>query len=106
MEAYLNEKKLKDYLGGKLVCREERKFALFLYLAFLEKKKGNLDPWLTKQVKSCLEEKERDPIIEEVYYEATLMRDYFAGCKIKKRFRSGGVQSRPFTFLPGFSALW
>ena len=44
MKAYLNEKKLEDYLGRKLVCREERQFALFLYLAFLEKKKGNLDP--------------------------------------------------------------
>ena len=81
MEAYLNEKKLEDYLGRKLVCREERQFALFLYLAFLEKKKGNLDPWITELVKFCLEEKEQDPIIEEVYYEATLMRDYFAGCK-------------------------
>lgn len=39
MKAYLNEKKLEDYLGRKLVCREERQFALFLYLAFLEKKK-------------------------------------------------------------------
>ena len=81
MKAYLNEKKLEDYLGRKLVCREEREFALFLYLAFLEKKKGNLDPWITELVKFCLEEKEQDPIIEEVYYEATLMRDYFAGCK-------------------------
>lgn len=81
MKAYLNEKKLEDYLGRKLVCREERQFALFLYLAFLEKKKGNLDPWITELVKFCLEEKEQDPIIEEVYYEATLMRDYFAGCK-------------------------
>lgn len=80
MKAYLNEKKLEDYLGRKLVCREERQFALFLYLAFLEKKKGSSDPWITKRVKSCLEE-EHDPIIEEVYYEATLMRDYFAGCK-------------------------
>lgn len=40
MKAYLNEKKLEDYLGRKLVCREERQFALFLYLAFLEKEKG------------------------------------------------------------------
>lgn len=35
----------------------------------------------TELVNSCLEEEEQDPIIEEVYYEATLMRDYFAGCK-------------------------
>lgn len=81
MKAYLNEKKLEDYLGRKLVCREERQFALFLYLAFLEKKKGNSDPWITELVKFCLDEEEQDLIVEEVYYEATLMRDYFAGCE-------------------------
>ena len=39
-------------------------------------------------VKSCLEEEEQDPIIEELYYEVTLMRDYFAGCKKRSGFEA------------------
>lgn len=82
MEAYLDKNKLEDYLGNNnVVCREERQFALFLYLIFLEKKKGSSDQWIADFVKGCLDEKGEDLDIEEVYYEATLLRDYFALCK-------------------------
>lgn len=62
-------------------CREERQFAALLYSIFLaEKKKKHINDAI---VKKCLgvENKCEHFVITDVYFEATLMRDYFAICK-------------------------
>jgi len=75
--AYLDSSRLNKYLNGKL-CREERQFAAMLFYIFLEEKKkknGTVHPI----IKRCLNLKDiTAPIeIKEVYFEATLMRDFF-----------------------------
>lgn len=86
MEAYLDYNKLSKYLGIDLYCKEERQFAVFLYNVFLEKKrrKKEVDKNIDNIVKYCLdvgEEEYKRLVITDVYFEATLMRDYFANCK-------------------------
>lgn len=75
MGAYLNEDKLKDFLD-RGVCREERQFSALLYYMFLEAKKGKKEN--ENIIKRCLKmDDDSDITIKEVYYEPTLMRDYF-----------------------------
>ena len=93
---------------GKPICREERQYALFFYNALLDvKRKGNweafrklmdedniekmlgLDKLKEKVKDDKLKKIELDNIhIKQVFYEATLMRDYFYSCgKVgKKKF--------------------
>ena len=78
MKAYFDEKsRLEDYLQeGKPYCREERQFATLLYSVFLKKReKGKMpaDQKTEEIVKACLGS--NDIIIEDVYFEVTLMRD-------------------------------
>ena len=80
MKAYFDEKsRLEDYLQeGKPYCREERQFATLLYSVFLKKReKGKMpaDQKTEEIVKACLGS--NDIIIEDVYFEVTLMRDFF-----------------------------
>ncbi len=59
---------LKEYLdGNNSVCREERQFAVFLYHNLLEQ----------RQIVIGSKEKREEYTIEQVYYEASFMRDYF-----------------------------
>ncbi len=89
-KAYFDSKELKKFLDKDVpICREERQFALLLYNVFLEKKRGSANDNENKIVKKCLfEEKENVDIekicIIDVYFEATLMRDYFNACKDDK----------------------
>lgn len=80
-QAYLNEDELKKYLGkGKSYCREECQFAVFLYDIFLkEKMKREYIKYKEENIiRKCLKVDESISIkIEEVYFEVTLMRDYF-----------------------------
>lgn len=86
MEAYLGEKnKLENYLKGELYCREERQFAALLYSVFLRKKrngKAKINKKAEGIIKDCLGISNEEYKIKDVYFEATLMRDYF--CKGKK----------------------
>lgn len=76
MKAYFDEgNRLENYLQeGTLYCREERQFAALLYSVFLKKReKGKMpaDQKTEEIVKACLGS--NDIIIEDVYFEATLM---------------------------------
>lgn len=82
MKAYFDENRLEDYLQegkkGTPYCREERQFAALLYSVFLKKReKGKMpaDQKTEEIVKACLGS--NDIIIEDVYFEVTLMRDFF-----------------------------
>ena len=84
MKAYLsiNDKKdvnnLSNYLGGKLFCREERQFAVFLYNVFWSKRNIQINTADEPIVKRCLKiHDDSEIIINNVFFEATLMRDYF-----------------------------
>lgn len=94
MEAYLSindkrdENNLDNYLGKnlriypRLYCREERQFAALLYSAFIEKRrmKGETACYINKIVGDCLGVTVNECetlVIENVYFEATLMRDFF-----------------------------
>ena len=86
MKAYFDENRLEDYLQegkkGTPYCREERQFAALLYSVFLKKReKGKMpaDQKTEEIVKACLGS--NDIIIEDVYFEVTLMRDFFEGNK-------------------------
>ncbi len=74
---------LKNFLSkDDSICREERQFALFLYLVFLKKKRketgGKNGEYIDQTVRKCLElEDTQDVEIIDVYYEASLMRDYW-----------------------------
>lgn len=98
MEAYLSYDKLTKYLGSDLYCKEELQFALYLYNLFLRKKdlkdnndeinidKTNIDK-INNVVKECLgigDDKVKNIVIEDVFFEAALMRDYFAHNDKKK----------------------
>lgn len=71
-------------------CREERQFAVFLYNVFWEnrnKEITTLDSDHKKVIRECLYLDENSEFtIEDVYFEATLMRDYFAICLDKTDF--------------------
>lgn len=76
--AYLeNEQYLNKYLEGKL-CREERQFAAMLFSIFLEEKRKK-NGTVHSIVKKCLNLQDiTAPVkIKEVYFETTLMRDFF-----------------------------
>lgn len=83
MNAYFCEKnELENYLQylqeREPYCREERQFAALLYSVFLKKReKGKIpaDKITEDIVEACLGS--NDIIIEDVYFEATLMRDFF-----------------------------
>lgn len=77
---------LKKYLDSELYCREERQYAVFLYNIFLKKKMNALmEPPETEIIKYCLNSGDSDNLdIDNVYFEATLMRDYFE--KERKEF--------------------
>ena len=88
MKAYFDEgNRLENYLQkGTLYCREERQFAALLYSEFLKKReKGKMpaDQKTEEIVKACLGS--NDIIIEDVYFEATLMRDFFLTVIKKKK---------------------
>lgn len=94
--AYINEETLKEYLGkteeNKILCNEERQFALFLYNVFLEKKRrpgNNRNNNIANIVNKCLfgsESPNRKFEIQDIYFEATLMRDYFKQNANKEEF--------------------
>lgn len=91
MGTYLDSDKLKNYLEGKSgpCCKEERQFAVFLYIILLDMKKEGV--FLKKDVvkeRMCIENKENGETkdkeskdvkikIIDVYFEAALMRDYW-----------------------------
>lgn len=80
-----------DMLNGYWeYCREERQFAVFLYNVFWESRKKEittLDSNHEKIIRECLNFYENSECtIEDVYFEATLMRDYFAICQDKADF--------------------
>lgn len=78
MEAYLGSKKLENFLGEEeVVCREERQFAALLYSAFLDEKRGRRSEYTNDIVSRCLGLEKDVFEIRDVYFEATLMRDYF-----------------------------
>ena len=88
MKAYFDEgNRLENYLQeGTLYCREERQFAALLYSVFLKKReKGKMpaDQKTEEIVKACLGS--NDIIIEDVYFEATLMRDFFFNSNKKEK---------------------
>ena len=68
---------IENYLGGgKLYCREERQYALFLYNALLNMKNGMSNGYeKIKKLFDC-EDENKEVKIKEVFYEATLLRDY------------------------------
>lgn len=75
MGAYLSKDKLQGFLD-KGVCREERQFSALLYYMFLEVKKGKKEN--ENIIKRCLKiDNDSDMTIKDVYYEPTLMRDFF-----------------------------
>lgn len=85
MKAFFeNESELKKFLNQRgSICREERQFALFLYLVFLKKKRKEInsrnEEYINEIVNKCLcLETAQEVDIIDVYYEATLMRDYWA----------------------------
>lgn len=96
--AYINEETLKEYLGkteeNKILCNEERQFALFLYNVFLEKKRrpgNNRNNNIANIVNKCLfgsESSTQEFEIQDIYFEATLMRDYFQQNDNKEKFNT------------------
>lgn len=78
-EAYFDSDKLSDYLGEKLFCREERQYAALLYSLFLKKMRNEkIGEEAEVFIRRCLECGE-DVAVEDVYFEATIMRDFFRG---------------------------
>ena len=82
--AYFNEKsELKEYLEGG-ICREERQYAAMLFYIFMSEK-GKKNGTQNDIIKRCLklDDSTTSVIIEEVYFEATLMRDFFEADRSK-----------------------
>lgn len=69
----------KKYIDGEHICREERQYALFLYMIFIKAKNGEeLSKDESDVVKACLGiEANKQFKINQVFYEAALMRDAF-----------------------------
>lgn len=77
--AYFDKALLDRYLGKDLYCREEQQFAVFLYHMLLEAKRSG-KAVTNEKIKECLrigEDREGDIIIKDVFFEATIMRDFF-----------------------------
>lgn len=68
-----------NYIEVNHICREERQYALFLYMIFLKAKKNlKLTDSETAVIRACLDIDEKKAFeIKHVFYEATLMRDFF-----------------------------
>lgn len=93
LKAYLGNEKLKKFLGkNKVICREERQFAALLYSAFLDEKRGRGTAYTKIIVRQCLEleEQEESITIQNVYFEATLMRDFFIAAEKEEKEKFNG----------------
>lgn len=76
METSLGKDMLEQYWN---YCKEERQFAVFLYNTLREKMGKPINTSDEYIVRECLNLKQNIELtIEDVYFEATLMRDYFA----------------------------
>lgn len=109
MKAFFEEEgRLKKFLGKDgNICREERQFALFLYLVFLKKKReetrGENGGYIEKTVRKCLAlEDSQDIEIIDVYYEVSMMRDYWNYFKKDKKGGGFAISEKVLHFCLDF----